>query len=248
MANASHPTSYRAAISRHKDLLDYTICEAGKPIGELGPRQRRLPSPADSHGRAVLVESRTHESSGWARKVLSRQRDRWARRICLGRKGLQFFWQFAHQEIDRRDRAYRAARRNVASIGRIGGVDVWAIMEPTTKDWPQRDRIVAEFSALDPDRAFGSLQSPELSIASSAYARWVASSGIASRPAQSTSPAALEITSVASSYKRLEFIVIGSNTSITSRLNSAGQFAFNALRLARVHRATPANPGAHSFT
>ena len=54
-----------------------------------------------SHGRAIVVEFATHEPSGRTRKVLSRPRHRgtWCVRPC--RKGLQFFWQLAHQEIDR---------------------------------------------------------------------------------------------------------------------------------------------------
>ena len=59
------------------------------------------------NGLVILTDERFSlstehtNSSGWARKVLSRQRDRGAGCFCLGRKGLQFFWQFAHQEIDR---------------------------------------------------------------------------------------------------------------------------------------------------
>jgi hypothetical protein len=41
--------------------------------------------------------------------------------FVLGREGLQFFWQSAHQKVDRRNCANRAARRNLAAIDRVGG-------------------------------------------------------------------------------------------------------------------------------
>jgi hypothetical protein len=75
----------------------------------------------------------------------------------------------------------------------------------------------------------------------------MAISGIVSRSAKSTIQAVPERAAVIL-YRSSKFLVIGCNASIRSRLNSANQFAFNALRLARVHPATPTNPGAHSFT
>src|SRR5260370_35575107 len=49
-------------------------------------------------------------------------------------------------------------------------------------------------------------------------------------------------------YRPSKFLAIGCNASIRSRLNSASQFGFNALWLARVHPATRTNPRGHSFT
>jgi hypothetical protein len=75
----------------------------------------------------------------------------------------------------------------------------------------------------------------------------MAISGIVSRSAKSTIQAVPERAAVIL-YRPSKFLVIGCNASIRSRLNSANQFAFNALRLARVHSATPIKPGAHSYT
>jgi hypothetical protein len=75
----------------------------------------------------------------------------------------------------------------------------------------------------------------------------MAISGIVSRSAKSTIQAVPERAPVIS-YRPSKFLVISCNASIRPRLNSASQFAFKAFRLARVHPATPTNPGAHSFT
>ena len=75
----------------------------------------------------------------------------------------------------------------------------------------------------------------------------MAISGIVRRSAKSTIQAVPERASVIL-YRPSKFLAIGCNASIRSRLNSASQFGFNALWLARVHPATPTNPRAHSFT